>query len=61
MKTFLIKTVQENEGVQRVQETKVSAGSLAELIACLKKYNINPLWDTNNRIREIRDDERYVS
>ncbi len=56
MKTFLIKEIRENEkGEQFVVESKIQARSLAELIASLKKYDINPLWDNNYRVTEVRD------
>lgn len=56
MKTFLIKEIRENEkGEQFVVETRIQSSSLTELIASMKKYSINPFWDTGYRITEVKN------
>lgn len=52
MKTFLIKTVEQG----KVKEIKVTAMSFSHLVAALKKYKINPLWDRKIQIKEERDE-----
>lgn len=52
MKTFLIKTVED----EKIKEIKVTAMSFSHLVAALRKCRINPLWDRKIQIKEVRDE-----